>query len=106
MYGNVYLAKLEERGEHLQNGLRPVVCISSNLNNKFSKVIVVIPLTTNLKRKNLPCHIALDSLREPSLALVEQITAINKDSIVKKLGALEEKEINKINRALKSHLNI
>ena len=44
---------------HEQKGRRPAVVISNNVFNKFSKLLMVCPITNT--NKHLPFHVELDS---------------------------------------------
>lgn len=78
-------------GSHVQCGKRPVVVVSNDTANRYSPIISVIPLTTNLGRVDLPTHAVLRSrfLRCTSIALCEQLTTIDKVRLVSRIGAVE-----------------
>lgn len=103
-YGDIYIAKLPERqNSRVQQGLRPVLIISNNKANCYSPVITVIPLTTSDTKKNLPTHVSIIGygLKEKSIALVEQITSIDKADLVVKICSLARtSKIDEINRAI------
>lgn len=81
--GEVFFASVDHpNNSHIQKGLRPWVVVQNDMANKYSPVITVIPLTSNLHKKpNLPthCYVYPDGLgMHKSLALCEQITTIDK----------------------------
>ena len=78
-------------GSHVQCGKRPVVVVSNDTANRYSPIISVIPLTTNLSRVDLPTHAVLRSrfLRRPSVALCEQIMTVDKSRLLERIGAVE-----------------
>lgn len=89
---DIWLADLPAMpGSHVQSGMRPVVVVSNNAANRYSPIISVIPLTTNLGRVDLPTHTVLHSrfLRGPSIAMCEQIMTIDKSRLQMRLGAVE-----------------
>lgn len=84
----VWFAELgDHSGTSVQSGTRPVLVISNDVANRNSPVITVIPLSSKLKKLELPVHIVLtekecemlrDEHLEDSILLVEQITTIDK----------------------------
>ena len=82
---------------------RPSVIISDSLYNANSDLLVVIPLTTNLIDKAGILRVRIikrNKLEKDSDAMIEQIRAISKNSILEKIGELNSKEIKKIEEGL------
>ena len=96
--GEIYYAELKGEGSQ-QDSIRPVIIYSNNKNNLFSPTVQVIPLTT--KMKELCVHVLIEGcgLREPSMALLEQLTVINKTQIREKIGMITDEYMDKINLA-------
>ncbi len=72
---------------------------------------VVIPLTGSLERDNLPHTLRIDpstknGLEKESIILVFQITAIDKCRLLKKVGVLDDGEIETVAALLKDLLRI
>lgn len=85
------------KNKNIQGGCRPYVLIQNDIGNKHSNTTIVIPITKHLKRKEQPTHYVLDpnkynNLKMKSMILAEQITTINCDSIMKKIGFIENKK--------------
>lgn len=54
---DIWYAHLRENtGTSVQEGSRPVLVISNDMANKNSDVVTVIPLTSQMKRIELPTH--------------------------------------------------
>lgn len=60
-------------GSNIIHGRRPVVIISNNTVNEHSPLITVIPMTSKIRRLDLPTHILVHGfgLRLDSMALCE-----------------------------------
>lgn len=89
---DIWLADLPTKpGSHVQSGMRPVIVVSNDTANRYSPIISIIPLTSALKRADIPTHTVLRSrfLRYPSMALCEQINTIDKSRLVSRMGAVE-----------------
>lgn len=107
--GDVFFADLSGEGS-LQTGLRPVIVVSNDTGNYFSSVVTVVPLTSK-KKKELPTHTtlhpnAINGLNKISVALAEQITTIPQDYLVRKIGFLNNKEINNVRFAVLNMLSM
>lgn len=87
----IWFAELGDHyGTSVQSGNRPVLVISNDVANRNSPIITVIPLSSKLKKLELPVHIVLteddcemlrDEHLEDSILLVEQITTIDKTAL-------------------------
>lgn len=96
--GDIFYAELHGI-ENQQTGTRPVIIYSNNTNNIFAPTIQVIPLSSELKE--LCVHVLIEGfgLREPSMALLEQFTTINKTQLKEKVGSLSSEYMEKVDRA-------
>ena len=89
--------------------IRPCIVVSRNILNQYSPLLVVIPLTSNVKKK-LPFHLLIkknkqNGLSKTSKALPEQIKSIDKIRFVKKLGKLEPASMKKLDQKIAYVLN-
>ena len=97
-FGDIWMAQLPDKDGSVQGGHRPVFVISNNKNNQYSTVINVIPLTSKMFKKNLPCHVKIwdyekYGLRSPSTILVEQLTTISKENLRFYIGEIDDHEM-------------
>ena len=66
----IYVANLSPYVGSEQGGTRPVIILQNNLGNLFSPTLIVAPLTSRLKKRELPTHYlitSVDALKEESL---------------------------------------
>lgn len=101
--GDVYYASLNPIVGSEQDGERPVVVVQNNLANKHSPTIIVVPITTVLKRMELPTHIPISKnrfLKKDSMILVEQIRAIDKKRLKAYLGHLKPEQMKLVDNAI------
>lgn len=105
--GEIWMCNLPEKEGSIQGGYRPVFVLSNNKNNTYSSTINIIPMTTKMKKRNLPVHVEIWNhkdcgLKAPSILLVEQITTIPSDCFEKCIGKILDKTvIDDINRAIR-----
>lgn len=97
--GDVYLVEFGGDGSE-QQGLRPAVVFQNNLGNMYSPNVVVFPLTTSIKKKNLPTHVEIPAcetgLVKDSMVLCENPVCISKDKLGKRLTTIPDKFLEKI----------
>ena len=101
--GDIYYADLGDVVGSEQFGLRPVVIVQNNLGNKYSKTVIVLPITSKIK-KELPTHVKISGskygLEKDSVVLAEQIRTIDKSRLISKVGRLDKKVLDEIKQAL------
>lgn len=81
----------------IQGGKRPAIVIQNDIGNKYSPTSIVIPLTSEMKKLNMPCHRVLhknkgNGLLCDSTVLGEQVRVIDKTTILYKMGRLNNVE--------------
>ena len=102
----IWMADLGDRGGSVQSGRRPVLIVSNDKNNVYSSVVNVMPMTTKMNKRNLPCHVELYNyerfgLNAPSTIMVEQLTILNKSNLIFKIGKINDPEVlNEIYKAM------
>lgn len=101
--GDVHWVELPSRGGHAQAGRRPAIIVQRTL-AKLSTVLI-IPLTSQLDALRFPCTVLVEpdgqnGLRRASVALVFQMTTIDKRFIAERLGKISEDVLNLLWAAL------
>lgn len=102
--GTVYFGDLGAHGEGIQSGVRPLLVVSNNTGNKYSKVLIVAPITSQRKKK-MPTHFSI-KLEKKSTVLCEQLTIIHKSQLFDKLYTLTSAEMAELDKALSVSLGI
>lgn len=100
--GDIYYVNFGEYKGSTQGGVRPAIVISNNLNNKYSPTVTVVPLTSNLKKRNLPTHVFVSKncgINKNSLALAEQVTNIDKSCLLEYVAECPETIMRKLSIA-------
>lgn len=83
-----------------QSGIRPCVVIQNDIGNKYSPTVLIIPLTTSLKKTHQPTHCIIypngsNGLIKKSMLLAEALTSVSKDRIINKVGMVCETDVQK-----------
>ena len=98
--GEIYFADLgENHAGSVQCGERPVIIMQNDIGNREGPTLIVVPLSTQLKKLWLPVHVRVPKmlgLDEISMALCEQITTIDKSQIVSFVGTLGRDTFSKV----------
>ena len=80
-----------------QRNIRPALIVSNNLNNAFSDIIIVCPITSRNK-KELPTHHSLSKddydffKRENNIVLCEQIRCVSRERLGMILGSINDSD--------------
>ena len=86
---------------------RPAIILSNDGINQYSQLAVVVPLTKNTARLS-HSHVVIPKgtarLTYTSKVVTEQIKAVDKQRIVKRLGSLPPALLTQVERALKNTL--
>lgn len=96
----------------MQGGIRPVVVVSNNRANRYSTVITVVPLSTRIsKKRNLPTHVFVSAYRteglaQHSIALCEQVTALDYGRIVDHVGRVAAETLARITDAVQVQVGV
>ena len=86
---------------------RPAIVVSNDSINQFSQLVVVVPLTKNTAHLS-PSHVLIPKgsarLAFASKVVTEQIKAVDKQRVVKRLGSLPPSLLAQVEHALKNTL--
>ncbi len=106
--GEIYLAALDPVVGKEISKTRPVVVVSNDKNNEFSGTVTILPATSKNISKIYPFEVFLPegsgNLPKDSKVKADQIRTLDKTRLVKQIGKLGQKEISKINKAIRVHL--
>ena len=99
---DVIKAKIKYQGEgSVQTKERPYVIVSNPIGIKHATIITVMPLTSKIKKMNMPVHGCINAdddngLTEYSMVLGEQIITISKDEVIERLGNVTDRNERKL----------
>ena len=98
---DVVKAKIKYEGGSVQNKERPYVIVSNPIGTKHATIITVMPLTSKIKKMNMPVHCCINAdedngLEVYSMVLGEQLFTISKDEVSMKLGSVTDQKEKKL----------
>lgn len=101
--GDIYYADLSPVVGSEQGGVRPVLIVQNDVGNKYSPTVIAAAITSQQDKTNLPTHINLNAgsgLQKDSIVLLEQVRTIDKTRLKEKMGTLDNKAMNMVNKAI------
>ena len=107
--GDIYLANLNPFKGCEQGGTRPVLVLSNDIGNFFSPLITIAPITSHLKKLDLPTHVLLKDVRgltTDSVVCLEQIKGIDKLRVMKYLGKISKEQMEEVEEAAMESLGM
>lgn len=100
--GDVYMMDLNPYSGSEQGGIRPAIVVQNDDGNFYSNVLLVVPLTTQIKKRNMPMHFVLHNrfLSAPSMAICESPRPADKSRVLSYLGHLSKYEMRQVSVCL------
>jgi mRNA interferase MazF len=110
MLGEVYLADLNPTRGSEQAGIRPVITVQRDTLDRFTTTVVVVPVTSNLRRAQIPGTMILPAgeggLTQDSVVLCYQVVAIDRQRLIQKLGDISADYLSQLKVALQYTLQM
>lgn len=103
--GEIYYADLGYGYGSKQGGYRPVLILQNNLGNEKSNTTIVAPLTTRPKKK-IGTHVSIIANLKMQTLLLEQIFTLNISELERRIGCVDKKILEEIDKKLKISLGI
>ena len=103
-HGEIYLADLNPTRGSEQAGRRPVLVFQNDLINRFTRTVICIPLTTNLRRAQLPSCLLIQAgeggLVRDSVLLCHQLRVLDQSRLGARLGQVSDSILVEIERVV------
>ena len=97
--GEIYNMYFQGKGS-VQSGWRPGLVFQNNVGNAKSPNIIALPLTSSLKKMNMPTHVLVNAsdtgLKRDSLVLCENPETISKENVGVYITTLSEDYMREI----------
>jgi mRNA interferase MazF len=96
--GEIYYMKFSGNDSE-QHGWRPGIIVQNDVGNAHSPNVIAIPLTTCLKKLNMPTHVFISSefgLPRDSVALCENPQRMSKHNLGHRITSLSTEVMSKI----------
>src|SRR5205809_7375148 len=109
--GEIYLTALDPTiGREIQK-TRPALVIQNDVSNRLSQITIVAPITSTVRFPLNPVHVLLAAdqstgLSVTSVALLNQIRAVDRKRLIKRLGAIDNVTLEQVDEAIKISLGL
>lgn len=99
---DVFLVALDPTLGHEIKKSRPCVIVSPNEMNQYLGTVMIAPMTT--KSHSYPTRVPVTFAKRPGWIVLDQIRALDKRRLVRKLGKLEAKTIASLKSVIQEML--
>jgi len=99
---DVFLINLDTALGHEIKKTRPCLIISPNEMNRSIRTIIIAPMTT--RSHNYPTRVPVKFDNKEGWIVLDQIRTVDRVRLVKKLGKIKQREIEKIKSILQEML--
>ena len=109
--GEIYLTALDPTlGREIQK-TRPALVIQNDISNRLSEITIVAPITSTVRLPLNPVHALLSAgtqtgLSVTSVAVLNQIRAVDRVRLIKQLGTVDEDTMARVEEAIKISLGL
>ena len=97
--GDIYMVFFDGDGSE-QRGYRPGLVIQNNVGNRYSPNIIVLPITSIIKKRNQPTHVVVladnSGLERDSVILCEDPRCLSKDKLNRYITTLPDKYMEEV----------
>ena len=108
--GEIWLVNLDPTVGHEIKKARPAVIIQNDIGNRYSPITIIAPVTSQNTEKIYPIEVLLTKqnagLEKDSKVLLNQIRAVDKRRLLKKIGLVDSETMEKIDEAIKISLGL
>jgi mRNA interferase MazF len=103
-HGEIYLADLDPTRGSEQAGRRPVLILQNDLVSRFTRTVICIPFTTNLRRAQVPSCLLLQAgeggLARDSVLLCHQVRVLDRSRLITRLGRVSDPILTEVERVV------
>jgi mRNA interferase MazF len=105
--GEVYLTALDPAVGHEIKKTRPALIVQNDTSNRYSAVTMVAPITSTVRLPLSPLHVLLPAdsstgLNVVSVAVFNQVRAVDRGRLIKKLGEVDALVLFRVDEAIKA----
>jgi mRNA interferase MazF len=109
--GEIYLTALDPTVGHEIQKTRLALIIQNDISNRLSGMTIVAPITSTVRFPLNPVHVLLPAdgetgLAVASVALLNQVRAVDRVRLVKRLGSIDATALGRVDDALRVSLGL
>ena len=109
--GEIYLAALDPTLGREIKKTRPALVVQNDVSNRLSEITIVAPITSTVRFPLNPVHVLLTAgantgLRVISVALFNQIRAVDRIRLIARLGKVDDETLERVDEAIRISLGL
>lgn len=109
--GEIHLTTLNPAVGHEIQQTRPALVIQNEVSNRLSDITIVAPITSTVRFPLNLVHVVLAAnkstgLTVTSVALMNQIRAVDRTRLIKRLGMVDGETLERVDEAIKISLGL
>jgi mRNA interferase MazF len=109
--GEIYLTALDPALGRETKKTRPALVVQNDTSNRYGAVVMVAPITPAVRLPLSPLHVLLPAdsatgLKFSSVAVVNQIRAVDRRRLIKKLGSVDAWVLEQVDGAIEAALGL
>ena len=105
--GEIYVTTIDPAVGHEIKKTRPALVVQNDTSNRYSAVTMVAPITSTVRLPLSPLHVLLPAdsatgLTVSSVAVFNQIRAVDRKRLIKKLGSVDALVLAQVDAAIEA----
>jgi mRNA interferase MazF len=109
--GEVYLVEFDPARGHEIRKTRPALVVQNDIGNRHSPLTIVAAITSRLSPTPYPVEVVVQPDHKNGLSVrsaihLDQVRSVDRERLVKRLGALDAPTMRKVDAALKISLGL
>jgi mRNA interferase MazF len=109
--GEIYLTALDPTLGREIKKTRPALIIQNDVSNRLSDITIVAPITSTVRFPLNPVHVllaanAVTGLTLTSVALLNQIRAVDRVRLISRLGVVDDSTLDLVDEAIRISLGL
>jgi len=109
--GEIYVTALDPTLGREIRKTRPALVIQNDTSNRLSDITIVAPITSTVRFPFNPVHVLLEAnpatgLDVISVALLNQIRAVDRLRLIRRLGVVDDLTLERVDEAIKISLGL
>lgn len=109
--GDIFLVEFDPARGHEIKKIRPSVIVQNDINNRYSPVTIVAAISSKRSEKPYPVEVPIEpsivnGLRTPSAIQLNQIRSVDRERLLKRIGAVDAGTMRQVDVALAISLGL